>query len=137
MGLVKAYSQELWDLQRRMDRLFETGESPLWSPAVDIIETEDDIVLEAELPGMSKEEIEISLTGDTLTLSGERKFEQARNSEQYLRIERQYGSWRRSFQMDVVIETSGVSASYENGVLTVRLPKARAAQPRQIAIEVK
>ncbi|MEO6908635.1 MAG: Hsp20/alpha crystallin family protein [Abditibacteriaceae bacterium] len=137
MGLVKASSQELWDLQRRMDRLFDTGESPLWSPAVDITETADEILLAAELPGMKKEDIDISLSGETLTLSGHRKFEQAQHSEQYLRIERQYGSWRRSFQLEVAIDAAGVTASYEDGVLTVHLPKAKTAVPRQIEIDVK
>lgn len=137
MSLVKAYSQELWDLQRRMDRLIDPGESPLWSPAVDITETADEIVLAAELAGMNKEDIEISLSGETLTLSGHRRFEQAQNSEQYLRIERQYGSWRRSFQLEVAIDAAGVTASYENGVLTVHLPKAKTAVPRQIEIDVK
>ena len=137
MSLVKASSQDLWDLQRRMDRLFDTGESPLWSPAVDITETADEIVLEAELAGMKKEDIDISLSGETLTLSGQRKFEQAQQSEQYLRIERQYGSWRRSFQLEVAIDAAGVTANYENGVLTVHLPKAKTVVPRQIEIDVK
>lgn len=137
MSLVKASSRELWDLQRRMDRLFDPGESPLWSPAVDITETADEIVLEAELPGMKKEDIDISLSGETLTLSGQRKFEQAQHSEQYLRIERQYGSWRRSFQLEVAIEAAGITASYEDGVLTIHLPKAKTAVPRQIEIDVK
>jgi len=137
MSLVKSYSQELRDLQQRMDRLFDTGESPLWSPAVDITENGDEIVLQAELPGMKKEEIDISLSGETLTLSGERKFEQTQRNEQYLRIERQYGSWRRTFQLEVPIDAAAVTASYNDGVLTVHLPKAQQVRPRQIEIEVK
>jgi HSP20 family protein len=104
---------------------------------VDITETADEIVLAAELAGMKKEDIDISLSGETLTLSGHRKFEQAQHSGQYLRIERQYGSWRRSFQLEVAIDATGVTASYENGVLTVHLPKAKSAMPRQIEIDVK
>lgn len=137
MSLVKTYSQELRDLQRRMDRLFDAGESPLWSPAVDITENEEEIVLQAELPGMKKEEIDISLSGETLTLSGERKFEQTQRNEQYLRIERQYGSWRRTFQLEVPINAAAVTATYIDGVLTVHLPKAQQVRPRQIEIEVK
>lgn len=137
MSLVKAYSQKTWDLQRRMDRLFDTGESSLWSPAVDITETAEEIVLEAELAGMKKADIDISLSGETLTLSGDRKFEQAKASEQYLRIERQYGSWHRSFQLDVAIDASNITATYENGVLVVHLPKKQSSLPRQIEIDVK
>lgn len=137
MSLIKAYPHELRDLQRRMDRLFDTGESSLWSPAVDITESEDEVVLQAELPGMKKEEIDISINGEVLTLSGERKFTQAQHNEQYLRIERQYGSWRRTFQLEVPIDAAAVKATYIDGVLTVHLPKIKAEQPRQIEIEVK
>jgi HSP20 family protein len=123
-----------------MNRLFEGdgNETPrAWAPAVDVAETDKEIVLHAELPGMKKEEIDIQLTGDTLTLRGERRRQEAQRGENFHRIERQYGAWQRIFQIEAPIDTQGVAASYENGVLTVRLPKQAAAQPRQIPIETK
>lgn len=128
---------ELQQLQQRMNRLFEGGENgaQLWSPVVDVTENENEIVLEAELPGMKKDEIDIQLNGDTLTLRGERQIEQTENGEQYHRVERQYGAWQRSFQIEIPIDAQKVSADYDLGVLTVRLPKAEELKPRQIEIK--
>lgn len=126
---------ELQELQNRMNRLFESGTTArLWTPAVDITESEHEILLEAELPGMKKEEIDVQLNGDTLTLRGERKIERSEKDEQYHRVERQYGAWQRSFQIEIPIDVENVSADYKDGVLVVRLPKARETKPRQIAI---
>ncbi len=124
-------------LQQRMNRLFEGGEGgvQLWSPVVDVTENENEIVLEAELPGMKKDEIDIQLNGDTLTLRGDRQIERSENSEQYHRVERQYGAWQRSFQIEIPIDVGEISADYELGVLTVRLPKAEEIRPRQIEIK--
>jgi HSP20 family protein len=129
--------RELQQLQQRMNRLFEGGESgaQLWAPVVDVTENENEIVLEAELPGMKKDEIDIQLNGDTLTLRGERQIEQSQKDEQYHRVERQYGAWQRSFQIEIPIDAQKVSADYESGVLTVRLPKAEEIKPRQIEIK--
>jgi HSP20 family protein len=107
----------------------------VWSPAVDVAETEHEIVLNAELPGLKKEDIDIQLSGDTLTLRGERQSMQAKSGENFHRIERQYGRFGRTFQIETPIDASGVSASYDDGVLTVRLPKQEAAKPRQIEIK--
>lgn len=109
----------------------------LWAPPVDVAETEQEIVLYAELPGMKREEIEINLHGDTLTMNGERKFAQAAPGEHFHRIERHYGPWRRAFQIEVPIEASQVTATYEDGVLTVRLPKRAEPRPRQIQIDLR
>ena len=130
---------ELQDLRSRMNRLFENeGESTrLWAPAVDISEDEHQIVLEAELPGMKKKEIDIQLNGDTLTLRGERKIEQSQKGEQYHRVERHYGAWQRTFQIEIPIDAHKVSADYKEGVLTVTLPKAEELKPRQIEIQTK
>ena len=129
--------QELQELRNRF--LQGGGESTprMWAPVVDVSETPNEIVLEAELPGMKKDEIDIQLNGDTLTLSGERRFEQTQRGEQFHRIERQYGAWQRSFQIEVPIDAQKVAANYEQGVLTVRLPKAEALKPRQIEIQTK
>src|ERR1051325_6509446 len=106
-----------------LNRVFEAAArgdaARLWAPAVDVAETEHEIVLYAELPGMKREEIDIQLTGDTLTLRGERKLAAASGGEHYHRIERQYGPWQRAFQIEVPIDQTRVSATYENGVLTV------------------
>lgn len=107
----------------------------LWAPPVDVAETEHEIVLYTELPGMKREEIDIQLHGDTLRLSGERKFAQAAPGEHFHRIERQYGPWRRAFQIEVPIDAARVTATYADGVLTVHLPKRQEARPRQILIE--
>jgi len=144
MSLMRPGTDELQELRNRMNRLFEesgrsSDEAParVWAPAVDVAENDEEIVLYAELPGMSKENIDIQLTGDTLTLRGERQFEQAQRGEHFHRIERQYGPWQRTFQIEVPLDTQRVSASYDEGVLTVHLPKRAAIKPRQITVEVK
>lgn len=144
MSLMRPSTDELQELRHRMNRIFEESdrggeETParLWAPAVDVAENDDEIVLYAELPGVNKEDIDIQLTGDTLTLRGERKFEQAQRGEHFHRIERQYGAWQRTFQIEVPLDSGRVSASYDEGVLTVHLPKQVAVKPRQISVEVK
>lgn len=142
MSLMRQNPGDLNDLRRRMNRVFEdsdNGESAprTWAPAVDVLESKTEIVLEAELPGMNKEDIDIQLTGETLTLRGERKLEPAQRGEHFHRVERQYGPWQRTFQVEVPIDTTRVEANYENGILTLRLPKQEAVKPRQIEINVK
>ena len=144
MSLMRQPTDELQELRQRMNRMMEesggrsSDQTPrLWAPAVDVSENEHEIVLQAELPGMNKDDIDIQLTGDTLTLRGERKLQSSQRGEHYHRIERQYGAWQRTFQIELPLDPQRVSASYEDGVLTVRLPKQEAIKPRQIAIEVK
>lgn len=129
--------QELENWQNRGMQSGDEGSSRLWAPMVDVLENQDEILLEAELPGMKKDEIDIELNGDTLVLRGERKFEQTQRGEQFHRIERQYGAWQRTFQIEVPIDAQKVSANYEQGVLTVRLPKAESLKPRQISIQTR
>jgi len=142
--LMRTSADEMQDLRNRMNQVLEESgrgaheSSPRhWAPAVDVLENEQAIVLQAELPGMNKDDIDIELTGETLTLHGERKLESAQRGEHFHRIERQYGPWQRTFQIEVPIDTAKVAASYEDGVLTVHLPKQEAVKPRQIAIDVK
>ena len=136
---MRQFPQDLQHLRGEMNRLLqETPEAPqLWAPVVDVNESDNEIVLQAELPGMKKDDIDIQLTGDTLTLRGERKQKAAQRGEHFHRIERQYGAWQRNFQIEVPIDAERVSASYEEGVLTLRLPKREEIKPRQIAIDVK
>ncbi len=108
-----------------------------WSPAVDIFETEDDLVLKADVPEVELKDIDVRVENQTLTLSGERKFENEDSNKGYHRIERSYGQFTRSFSLPSTVDTEKVGAEYHNGVLTVKLPKKAAAKPRQVKIDVK
>ena len=108
-----------------------------WSPAVDIFETKDALVLKADVPDMDLKNIDVRVENQTLTLAGERKFESEDSANGYHRIERSYGQFQRSFSVPQTVDTEKVSAEYRNGVLTVKLPKKEAAKPRQVQIEVK
>ena len=108
-----------------------------WSPSVDIFETENELVLKADLPDVKLEDIEVRVENQTLTLKGERKFDKDESNGGYHRIERSYGSFVRNFTVPSSVDAEKVAADYKNGVLTVRLPKKEAAKPRQVKIEVK
>jgi HSP20 family protein len=108
-----------------------------WSPAVDIVETEDSLALKADLPDVKIEDIDIRMENNTLTMRGERKFEKDRNVKGWHRIERSYGEFVRSFQVPSTVDTEKIAADYKNGVLTVTLPKKEAAKPRQVKVEVQ
>ena len=117
--------------------LSEPRASRPWSPAVDVFETEDELVLKADVPEVELKDIDVRVENQTLTLSGERKFEKDETSKGYHRIERGYGQFTRSFTLPSTVDTEKVEAGYHNGVLTVKLPKKAAAKPRQVKIEVK
>jgi HSP20 family protein len=104
-----------------------------WSPAVDIFETEDELVLKADVPEIDLKDIDLRVENQTLTLSGERKFEKDDSRKGYHRIERAYGQFTRSFALPSTVDTEKVEASYSNGVLSVKLPKegCRQAAPGQ------
>jgi HSP20 family protein len=108
-----------------------------WSPAVDIFETENELVLKADVPEVSLQDINVNVENQTLTLSGERKFAAEDNSKGFHRIERSYGQFTRSFSVPSTVDAEKVSAEYHDGVLTVKLPKKEAAKPRQVKIAVK
>jgi HSP20 family protein len=108
-----------------------------WSPSVDIFETENELVLKADLPEVRLEDIEVRVENETLTLKGERKFQKDEAVKGYHRIERSYGSFIRSFSVPATVDAEKVGAEFKNGVLTVTLPKKEAAKPRQVKIEVK
>ena len=130
--------------QEQMNRLFEdaylrrASDSSLttWAPEVDIHETEDAFVFEADLPGMNEKDLDIRLENNMLTIRGERKFEKKVNEENYLRVERAYGSFSRSFSLPHTINAEAIKADYRNGVLTVRVPKREEAKPRQVKVNV-
>lgn len=108
-----------------------------WSPPVDILETEEELVLKADLPDLKLEDIDVRVENETLSIKGERRFEKEANGKGYHRIERSYGSFVRSFAVPSSVDTEKVSADYKNGVLTIKLPKKEAAKPKQVKVEVK
>ncbi len=146
MAIVKVDPfRELAAMQDRMARLFgdvylrdeDTGFRGNWAPAVDIFETDNhDLVVKAELPGMTREDIEVTVENNTLVLKGQKKFEAEVKEESYRRIERSYGQFHRSFTLPNTVDPSKVSADYKNGVLTVKLPFREEAKPRTINIDV-
>jgi HSP20 family protein len=109
-----------------------------WAPSVDIFETENELVFKADVPEVDLKDIDVRVENQTLTLAGERRFDpSAAPSKGFHRIERNYGKFVRSFAVPNTFDTDKIAAAYQNGVLTVSLPKKEAAKPRQIKIEVK
>jgi len=107
-----------------------------WSPAVDILETEDALVLRADLPDVKAEDIDVRVENNTLTLSGKRNFDKDETVKGWHRIERSYGEFVRSFEVPSTVDTEKVAADYKNGVLTISLPKKEAARPRQVKVAI-
>ena len=146
MAIVKVDPfRELNAMQDRMARLFgdvylrdeDTGFRGIWTPAVDIFETDShDLVLRAEIPGMTREDIEVTVENNTLVLKGTKKFDSDVKDENYRRIERSYGTFHRSFTLPNTVDAAKVSADYKHGVLTVKLPFREEAKPRTINVDV-
>jgi|SRR5579871_2996716 len=116
--------------------LSDQSASRPWAPAVDILETENELVLKADIPGVDFKDIDIQLENGTLTLKGERKFEKQENNKGYHRLERSYGSFVRYFTVPETVNAENVHAAFTNGVLTVTLPKKEIAKPRSIKVQV-
>lgn len=139
--------RELASMQDRMNRIwgsvYDRGHEDVtsrgaWLPPVDIYETEGrEIVLKAEVPGLRREDIDLSVENSTLTIKGERRRDEGVRDEQYHRVERAYGSFSRSFTLPNTIDAGAVRAEYRDGVLTITLPVREEARPRQIQVEVK
>jgi HSP20 family protein len=132
-------------LQDQVNRLFEdnftrdrSGHADLatWAPPVDIYETENELVLKADLPDLQDKEIDVRVTNNTLTIRGERKFVKDVNEDNYLRIERAYGSFMRSFSLPNTVSSENIRAEYRNGVLTLHMAKREESKPKQIKISV-
>ncbi len=134
--------RDLLTLQERMNRLFEgplsRGEEALstWAPSVDIYETEHEIVLKADLPGVNPSDVDVRVENNTLTLKGERRFEKEVKEDNYHRVERSYGSFARSFTLPNSVNPDKIEAHYESGVLRVTMPKREEAKPKQIKVDV-
>lgn len=117
--------------------LSEPASNRPWTPAVDIYETDNELVFKADLPEVELKDIDVRVENQTLTIAGERKFEQKKETNGFHRIERSYGNFVRSFAVPNSFDTDHINAEFHNGVLTVTLPKKEAAKPRQIKVEVK
>lgn len=135
--------RELGTLQSEMNRLFNTvfdGPTPngttmrRWMPAMDLLESGDDFVLKADLPGLSEEDVTIELEDSTLTISGERKAEHQAEGEGYYRVERSTGAFSRSLTLPKGVDPEAVNARFDRGVLEVRIPKPAERKPRRISI---
>jgi HSP20 family protein len=119
------------------DRSSEEANLTAWAPAVDIFETEQNLVVKADLPDIKPEELDIRVENNILTIRGERKFEKKVNESDYLRVERSYGAFSRSFSLANTVNTEAIQAEYKNGVLTLSIPKREEAKPKQIKVRVE
>ena len=131
-------------LQDQINRLFneafdhstDEGSLTTWAPAVDIYETEHELVVKADLPDVKPADLDIRVENNVLTIRGERKFEKKVNEENYLRVERAYGSFSRSFSLANTVNTDAIKADYKDGVLMLTIPKREEAKPKQIKVQV-
>ncbi len=131
-------------LQDQVNRLFgdvferagEESSLTAWAPSVDIYETEHELVVKADLPEVDPKDLDIRVENNILTIRGERKFEKKVNEENYLRVERSYGSFARSFTLANTVNSEAIKADYQNGVLTLSIPKKEEAKPKQIKVNV-
>ena len=139
--------REMSSLQERMNRLMSDyrtrspfGEEEMaqgsWIPAVDIYETKESIVLNVELPGVTKEDIALEVKDSTLTIKGEKKLEKNVTEENFHRMERSYGSFTRAFTLPSTVQQDKVKAKFRDGILEIMLPKAEEAKPKQIKVDV-
>ena len=138
--------RELDSLRQEMDRLWDrfVGETPLvrritgeWWPTVDVSETMDNFVIEAELPGMDASDVSVSISGNMLNIKGEKKKEEEEKDEHHYRTERYYGSFQRSFQLPSSVKPEKIDATFEKGILKITLPKVEEAKKKEIKIKVK
>lgn len=131
-------------LQEQVNRLFDNNSSrngehstlTAWVPSVDVYETENELTIKADLPGIPEKDIDVRLENSMLTILGERKFKQEVKEENYLRTERSYGSFSRTFSLPNTVDTQAIRAAYADGVLTVTLPKRAESKPKQVKINV-
>jgi len=127
----RPFGHSFWPALPRMVEAIEPGVS------VDIYEEGENVIVKSDLPGMTKDDIEVNLTGDTITLSGERKKEEKIEKKNYFRMERSYGSFKRTFALPMEVQTDKATASFKNGVLEVRIPKTEAAKKQEHKIKIE
>jgi HSP20 family protein len=134
------------DLQGEVNRLFDTflgrpmagatSTGRAWLPAVDMHETKDDLVLTVELPGVSEKDLTLAITGDLLSIKGERRWDDDANNRQYLHVERVYGQFDRVIQLPLDVQPDRIKATFRDGLLQITLPKAEQLKPREIKIDI-
>jgi HSP20 family protein len=137
-------ARDLGDIQSEMNRLFDSffgragqaGTDRAWAPAADVYDTRDDLVVTVELPGLAEKDIHLSITGDILTIRGERAWYPEVPQENLFRCERWYGKFERTLALPIPVQADKVKATYRDGVLTVTLPKVEALKPKEIKIEL-
>lgn len=138
--------RNLVDIQGEVNRLVDafSGRSlagtasgaRTWLPSVDMVETKDDLVLRVELPGVRDKDVSVSITGDLLTIRGERRWDDESKDQKVLHVERAYGQFERLIQLPMAVQAEKVKASYRDGVLEITLPKAEELKPREIKINI-
>lgn len=144
--------REFDELRREMDRLFEDFfgrrafptrrrkeaiEERVWTPSVEVFDKKDKLVVRAELPGVEKKDVKVTVEGDVLTIKGERKAKEEVKDEDYYACEMCYGAFSRSIYLPVKVESTKIQANFKNGILEITLPKAKEAKPKEIEITVK
>lgn len=144
-NLTRYRNRNMHGLQREIDRLFDnffqpsSGESSestaTWAPRTDLVETEDAYRIHVDIPGMTKDDLTINYQDDQLVISGERRDESREEKDRYVRVERSFGHFYRAFTLPKTVNADAISANYENGVLTISVPKAEEVKPRQIEIQ--
>lgn len=143
---LASFPSDMFSLQREMNKVFDSffrgvDEPGLlnasWTPAVDVAEEENDYIVKVELPGVSKDDVKITLESNILTVRGEKKAEKEINEKNYHRTERSYGSFQRSFTLPTSVKNDKIDAEYKDGILSITLPKAEEAKPKQIEVKVK
>ena len=142
----RPFGGELSSFRKEMDRLWSRllGETPFartlteeWLPSVDVSETKDNIVVKAELPGLEAKDVNVSISGDLLTIKGEKKKEEEEKDEHHYCVERYYGAFQRVFQLPTGVKADKVEATFDKGVLKVTIPKVEEAKKKEIEIKVK
>ena len=123
-----------WALSSGISR--RRREASIWVPAIDISETPDKVIVKADLPGVSENDIQISITGNLLSIRGERKQEVKEEKENFFRVERVYGSFERVIELPAEVEPDNAKATFKNGVLTIEIPKSEKVKPKEIKVEV-
>lgn len=139
--------RNLGDIQGEVNRLFDAfsgrsmptngSQGRSWMPPVDMHETNDELVLRVELPGVREKDVVVSITGDFLTIKGERRLDPEHKDQRFLHVERAYGQFERLIQLPMAVQSGKVKASYRDGVLEITLPKAEELKPREIKIDIQ
>ncbi len=145
---LATFPSDVLGIQREINRMFDgffrgglfddsTLATSAWNPAVDIAEHEDDYVVKVELPGMTRDDVKITMQHNVLTIRGEKKQEKESKESNSHRVERSYGAFQRSLTLPSSVKSDGIEAAYKDGVLSITLPKAEEAKPKQIEVKVK